>query len=424
MTPSEMMSLAQRLYPITRSLTGEGVRETLSILSEIIPLQIHEVPTGTKVFDWTIPKEWNLSDAWIKDPAGKKIVDLADLNLHVAGYSTPVHLKLTLADLLPHLHSVPELPNAVPYRTAYYEEDWGFCISHEQREGLVDGTYEVSIDSELFDGSLTYGEFFHPGLTDQEVLLSCHICHPSLADDNVSGMVVAAAVGRRLAQMTDNRLGVRILFTPGTLGAITWLSSNHDRLASIEAGLTLVCLGDDQPFRYKRTVFGDRSIDRAAALALEDDDSNVCVDFHPFGYDERQYNSPGFRLPIGSLMRSRHGEFPEYHTSLDNLDFIDGGQLKSAADMTVRIVSILQRNRAYLNLKPYGEPQLGRRGLYKSVGRATVPGGLSYAMLWVLNLSDGDHDLIDIASRSQIDFDHVVSAASLLQEHHLLEELE
>ncbi len=418
-----MMELAKRLYPISRSLTGAGVRETLAVLSEFIPLEIHEVQTGTEVLDWTIPREWNISDAWIKDPTGAKIVDLADLNLHVVGYSTPVHLELALADLLPHLHTVPEIPNAVPYRTTYYDENWGFCITHERLETLIDGVYEVYIDSSLTNGSLTYGEFFHPGDSDEEVLLSSHVCHPSLADDNVSGMVVAAAVGQRVSQMSDNRLGVRILFAPGTIGAITWLSRNRDRVDKIKGGMTLVCLGDDQPFTYKRTVFGDRSIDRAAALVLGKDTANDLIDFHPYGYDERQYNSPGFRLPIGSLMRSQHGQFREYHTSLDNLDFIDGAQLAASVDAVEHIVTTMDQNRLYRNLAPYGEPQLGRRGLYQAVGRAAAPQSLSYAMLWILNLSDGDHDLIDIALRSGIGFDRQVEAASALEQNGLLVEV-
>jgi len=417
------MELAERLYPISRSLTGAGVRETLAIISEYIPLEIHEVPPGTQVLDWRIPKEWNISEAWIRDPSGKTIVDFSDLNLHVVGYSSPVHVKLTLAELLTHLHSVPEEPQAVPYRTAFYKEDWGFCISHEQLTTLRDGEYEVYIDSTLADGFLTYGEFFHPGSEEKEVLLSSHVCHPSLANDNVSGMVVAAMLGQRIALTANNRMGVRILFAPGTLGAITWLSRNGGHVDRVEAGMTLVCLGDDEPLVYKRTVFGDRLTDRAAALVLDQVPSNGTTDFFPFGYDERQHNSPGFRMPIGSIMRSRHGLFPEYHTSMDDLDFINSESLAASVDTIERIVSTIDRNRRYRNLAPYGEPQLGRRGLYESVGRSAVPEEMSYAILWVLNMSDGDHDLIDISARSGIDFGTIVTAATTLRSNDLLEEL-
>jgi len=423
MNAAEMMELASRLYPISRSLTGQGVRQTLDILSEWLPLEIHEVPTGTEVLDWTIPKEWHISDAWVKDPTGGKIIDFANLNLHVVGYSKPVHLKLSLSDLTAHLHTLPDVPTAVPYRTTYYNEDWGFCLTHEQFENLADGEYEVYIDSELVDGSLTYGEFFHPGDSEDEVFLSSHLCHPSMADDNVSGMVVAAEVGRRLSRASANRMGVRILFAPGTLGTIAWLARNHDRVNNIRGGLTLVCLGDNQPLTYKKTVFGNRSIDRAAELVLGIETQNQLVDFSPYGYDERQHNSPGFRTPVGSLMRSRHGQFREYHTSLDNLEFISGTQLAASADTVERIVTVMDRNHSYRNVEPYGEPQLGRRGLYKSDARGATPEEMSYAMLWVLSLSDGDHDLIDVSLRSGIDFDRIAAAADALQQHHLLEDL-
>jgi len=253
--------------------------------------------------------------------------------------------------------------------------------------------------------------------------LSSHVCHPSLANDNVSGMVAAAMLGQRLALETNNRMGVRMLFAPATLGAITWLARNRERADLVKAGLTLTCLGDDAPLLYKRTVFGDGLTDRAAALVLDRIPSNGSIDFFPFGYDERQYNSPGFRMPIGSIMRSRHGQFPEYHTSLDNLGFINGESLLASTDAVERIVRTIDRNRTYRNLAPYGEPQLGRRGLYESVGRSAVPEDFSYAILWVLNLSDGGHDLIDISARSGIDLDTIAEAASALEDHDLLEEL-
>ena len=422
MNSQQLMELAARLYPVSRSLTGDGVRQTLEILSEWLPLQFHEVPTDTAVLDWTIPQEWSVSEAWIKDPEGNTIVDIANLNLHVVGYSVPVHQKISLTELLAHLHTLPDMPTAVPFRTSYYAKEWGFCLPHQQLANLVDGEYEVLIDSKLFDGSLTYGEFFLPGHTDDEILLSSHVCHPSLANDNVSGMVVAAEVGQRLMHSGSRRTGIRILLAPGTLGTIAWLDRNRNRLDRIRGGFSLVNLGDDQPLTYKRTVFADRTIDRVVEVVLSGDTSDRIIDFSPYGYDERQHNSPGFRLPIGSLMRARHGEFREYHSSLDDLDFINGDQLKDSADVIERIVAVFDRNHVYRAAEPYGEPQLGRRGLYESDASGPTPKELSYAMLWVLNLSDGDHDLVDIALRSGIDFDLVVDAADQLRDNHLLKD--
>lgn len=424
MIGSEMMRLIERLYPLPRSMTGDGVRKTLEILSEWIPLDITEVPTGTAILDWTVPKEWNIDDAWIKAPDGTKVVDFAESNLHVVNHSAPVHDFLPLSDLQRYLHSLPENPDAVPYRTGYFDDSWGFCLADSVRSRLTEGEYEVYIDATLSEGSLTYGEFFVPGRTDREIVLSAHTCHPSLVNDNLTGIVVAAAMGRHVVGTDPGRYGVRIIFAPATIGSIAWLARNTDAVERIHAGLTLVCLGDEAPLTYKRTVFGDAQIDRVASQVLSSAPvPGKTIDFYPFGYDERQYNSPGFRIPFGSLMRSRHGTFPEYHTSQDNPEFVSAAQLAEALDAVERIVSQLQTDRLFKNLSPRGEPQLGRRGLYTSVQNAPQPAELHYAILWLLNLSDEHHGMEEISNLSGIDAEVLIDAAELLIQHELLEEL-
>lgn len=417
-----MIALIEELYPIPRSMTGDGVRRTLDVLSSWLPLTVSEVASGTRVLDWTIPKEWNVAEAWIKGPDGSIVVDWSELNLHLVAYSAAVHTTLSLEDLQHHLHSLPEQPDAVPYRTAYFDDSWGFCLSDRQRQGLPDGAYEVFIDATLADGSLTYGEFFRPGITDEEIVLSAHICHPSLVNDNLTGVAVAAALGRSLRDTKPRRFGVRIIFAPATIGSIAWLARNPDAPDRVHAGMTLVCLGDGAPLTYKTTVGGGARIDRVASHIIGSDRfAGSTIGFYPFGYDERQYNTPGFRLPFGSLMRSRHGTFPEYHTSLDNPDFISAEQLVEALDAVTAIVNQLQTDRRFRNLAPRGEPQLGVRGLYTSVQNAHLPHELQYAFLWLLSLSDGDHGLTEIAAASSLGLDLLEEAAGILVAHDLLE---
>jgi aminopeptidase-like protein len=410
----EMQALVRELFPICRSITGDGVRQTLSILSRFVPLSVVEVPTGTPVLDWTVPREWNIRDAWIADAAGRRIVDFKACNLHVVSYSVPVRARLSLEDLRPHLHSLPDRPDWIPYRTSYYREDWGFCLSHRQLEGLAEGEYEVCIDSSLQPGHLTYGELVVPGESRDEILLSTHTCHPSLCDDNLSAIAVSVFLARELTARPRPRHTIRFLYAPGTIGALTWLERNREGAARVRHGLTLVCLGDHHPFTYKRTLAGDREIDRAVELVLRQAGAqHQVIDFFPYGYDERQYNSPGFRLPVGSLMRGRHGQFPEYHTSADDLDFVHPERLVEALDVCERVLDVLEGNGTYRNLSPWGEPQLGRRGLYRATGGSDVP-GLELALLWVLALSDGQHSLVDVAVRSGLDFPTVRKAADLL----------
>ena len=417
---AEMHALIVRLYPICRSITGDGLRQTLGILGEIAPLQMVEIPSGTQVLDWTVPLEWNAREAWVADSRGVRVIDFRRSSLHLVSYSVPVRARMTLEKLRPHLHALPDRPDWIPYRTSYYEEAWGFCLPQRQLDALPDGEYEVCIDSTLAPGHLTYGELLLPGESKDEVLLSAHVCHPSLANDNLSGAVVSAFLARQLAGVR-RRLSLRFLFAPGTIGAIAWLARNREGLWRIRHGLTLNCLGDSSPFTYKRTVSGAAEIDRATAHVLAQSGyAHQLIDFFPYGYDERQYNAPGFRLPVGSLMRGRHGQFPEYHTSGDDLSFVSADRLAESFRVLASVLELLDGNLRYRNLAPYGEPQLGRRGLYRALGGSAIP-DLQMAMLWALNLSDGTQSLLDIAQRSRLDFAVVRAAAELLARHGLLE---
>jgi aminopeptidase-like protein len=414
--------LVTALYPICRSLTGDGQRRTLEILRRSIDLTVHEVPSGTRIFDWTIPREWNIRDAYIKDRGGKKIVDFSQSNLHVVSYSVPVRRRMPFDELKKHLFTLPEQPDWIPYRTSYYQENWGFCLSHRQFLAMKEGEYEVVIDSTLEDGSLTYGEFYLPGERDEEILISCHICHPSLANDNLSGIAVATFLARGLTKIA-RRYSYRFLFTPGQIGSIAWLWKNENLLARIRAGLILAGLGDGGPFTYKKSRRGDAEIDRAAGKILRDSgERHEIIDFVPYGYDERQFCSPGFNLPVGCLMRTPHGGYPEYHTSADNLTFIRPERLGESLRCGWAILGLLERNRTFINLQPKCEPQLGKRGLYGAIGGQRDGKSRELAMLWVLNQSDGRHSLLDIAERSGLSFDAVFDAASALEQHGLLRE--
>ncbi|HET6333599.1 MAG TPA: DUF4910 domain-containing protein [Polyangiales bacterium] len=418
----ELYTLVNELYPICRSITGDGVRQTLGILSRYIPLTVHEVPTGTPVLDWTVPKEWNIRDAWIADASGKRVVDFRALNLHVLNYSIPVRKKLSLTELRPHLFTLPNQPELVPYRTSYWNETWGFCLSQRQLDAMPEGDYEVCIDSTLEPGSLTYGEFVVPGATDEEILISAHTCHPSLCDDNLTGLAISAWLARAFASSSGpaRRYTLRFLYAPGTVGAITWLAQNRDGVSRIRHGLTLTCLGDSHPFTFKKTVFGTAEIDRAVACVLKHSGlPHQTIDFFPYGYDERQYNSPGFRLPVGSLMRGRHGMFPEYHTSADNPSLVSPERMAESLCVLRDVIELLHGNTTYLNLAPWGEPQLGKRGLYQALGGTNIA-DLQLALLWVLNLSDGSHTLLDIAERASMSFRSIRAAADMLQQHELL----
>lgn len=413
---SDLHELVTRLYPLCRSITGDGVRQTLAIIDESISLQVHEVPTGTPVFDWIVPREWNIDDAYIKDSSGDRVVDFRASTLHVMSYSVPVAATMTLDELRAHLYSLPEQPDLIPYRTSYYAENWGFCLSDNVLRGLVEGEYEVRIDSSLTDGHLTYGEHVVPGQIEDEVLVSCHVCHPALANDNLAGIAVAVSLAQRLAA-TKPWYTYRFLFIPGTIGSITWLALNQHRVRRIAHGLVLACAGDRGDLTYKHSRQGDAEVDRVVRHVLRRSGrAHKFMDFSPYGYDERQFCSPGFNLPVGSLTRTPHARYPEYHTSADNLDFVSPEAMADTLETCWEVFHVLERNRRYVNRNPHCEPQLGKRGLYGSIGGRSDTQERQMAMLWVLNLSDGQHTLLDIAERSGMPFDLVAEMAGLLRD--------
>ena len=415
-----LYALIAELYPICRSITGDGVRETLRRLRRFVPLTVHEVPSGTQAFDWTIPLEWNIRDAYVKNSRGERIIDFAKSNLHVLSYSIPIHKRMSFEELRSHLFTLPDRPDWIPYRTSYYKENWGFCLSHKRLLELPEDEYEVCIETSLKDGHLTYGELLLPGQVTDEILVSCHVCHPSLANDNLSGVAVACFLARYLSKL-PRRFSYRFLFIPGTIGAITWLYKNESIVSRIKHGLVLAGIGDAGALSYKKSRRGDAEIDRAAAHVLRHIDPNAAVfDFSPYGYDERQYCSIGFDLAVGRLSRTPHGTFPEYHTSADNMSFVRPNSLSEAYFACQSIFSLLERNKTYVNTNPKCEPQLGKRGLYRVIGGIADAGAMELAILWLLSMSDGKHSLLDIAEDAQLSFDSIHQAAVVLRQYGLL----
>lgn len=416
----DMFGLLADLYPICRSITGHGLRETLRRIQTHIPLIAHEVPTGTPVFDWVIPKEWNIRDAFIANSQGERVVDFRQNNLHVWSYSVPVSATMSLAELKPHLATLPQYPDWIPYRTSYYKEAWGFCLSQRTLDSLAEGPYEVCIDSSLEPGALTYGEYEICGKSRETVLLSAHCCHPSLCNDNLCGIVTAVWLAKLLAPLSL-RYSYRFVFAPGTIGAITWLARNESSAGSVRHGFVIAGGGDGGQFFYKRTRRETAEVDLAVEHVLKHWGAPYeVVPFVPYGYDERQYCSPGFNLPVGALSRTPHGRFPEYHTSADNLGFVKAEHLAETLRLYLTIISVLEGNVRYRNLNPKCEVQLGKRGLYRSTGGHTDQPLSEAALLWVLNLSDGDHSLLDIAIRSGIAFDAIYQATCALERQGLV----
>jgi aminopeptidase-like protein len=412
--------LMRRLFPLCRSLTGDGVRATFDVLEEQIPITRTEIPSGTKVFDWIAPDEWNIRDAYIAASDGTRVVDFRSSSLHVVSYSEPVRTTLPLEELRSRLHTLPDQPDVVPYRTSYYERTWGFCLSHQQLLDLPPDDYEVVIDSTLEPGHVSYAEATIEGEGEGEVLVSTYVCHPSLANDNLSGIAVATMLARELVDR-QLRHTYRFLFAPGTIGPLAWLHQNRAELDRIEHGLTLSCIGDAGDFTYKRSRRGDAEVDRAMETVLRDSGAAYRVlPWEPWGGDERQFCSPGFDLPVGCLMRTPHGEFAGYHTSADGLERIRRDSLAEAVDVCLELVDVLETNRRFTNQSPYGEPQLGRRGLYRSAGGAVATPDDERALLWVLNQGDGHSSLLDVARASGLGYSVVRRAAERLEQVGLL----
>ena len=419
----EMHALATRLFPLPRSLAGSAFRDSLAMIEEVTgPMERHRFATGESVLDWTVPPEWELREAWIKGPDGRKVVDMADTNLHVVSYSVPVSQRMSLDSLQEHLFSLPEQPDAIPYRTTYYKRDWGFCLSESQRRALEPGEYEVHIDSELPDGHVEIGEVVIPGSSDREVLLSTYLCHPSMANNELSGPMVVAQLARLLAQREQPHYTYRCLFAPETIGAICYLSRFGDRLRErLAAGYVVTCIGDPGPFTYKFSRQGDSLADRAALHVLtQSDEPHRLMDFYPARSDERQYCSPGYDLPVGSLLRSTYDTFSEYHTSNDDLELVTADALGHSLRVYHRVIEALEAARTYEATMPYGEPQMSKRGLYPTTGAIRSLEGERRDMMFLLNWCDGQGDLLAAGERVGRPIWELAPVARTLVEHDLL----
>ena len=414
---AELHSLMRELFPIPRSLTGDGVRSTLAVIGRDLPLDIVELPTGTRVFDWTLPREWNVRAAWVEGPDGRRIIDVADSPLHLLGYSVPVDTVVDRDELLEHIYTDPRDPDVVPYRTSYWSERWGFCTTQRQADSLPEGSYHVVVDATLDDGHVTYGEVPLEGEHDDVFLLSTTICHPALANDNLSGIVLLAGLARILAEQRL-RHSFRLLWSPGTIGPLCWLHTNPEAIPHVKHGFAVSCVGDPGPLTYKRSRQGTTKIDAAAEAVLAEYAGAHVRDWSPYGGDERQFCSPGFDLPFGAFSRTPADAFPQYHSSADDLELVRPEALGGSLHAALAVIDLVERNGTYVNTSPFGEPQLGRRGLYRSIG-----GGSSEeaAILWVLSLSDGAASLLDIATRASMPFDVVRGAADALLDAGLLE---
>lgn len=394
----EMYELAKRLFPICRSITGNGVRETLAILREYIPdLEICEVPSGTPVFDWTVPKEWNITDAYIENSAGKRIVDFKDCNLHVVGYSVPVDCHVSREELLEHVYVEDAQPDAIPYVTSYYKERWGFCMTRRLRDSLPEDTYHCVIRSTLEAGSLTYAEAVIPGETQDEILLSTYVCHPSMANNELSGPVVQTYLYQWLKELAHRRYTYRLLFIPETIGSITYISQHMEHMKQyIKAGFLLSCVGDERAYSYIPTRKGGTLADRTALKVLQDEHPNfVKHTFLDRGSDERQYNAPGVDIPVCGICRSKYGMYPEYHTSLDNMDLISAGGLAGAYALIKAILTLLEYNYCY-RTECFCEPQLGKRGLQSTISQKGTYGDV-LTLRDLIAYADGETDLIEIS---------------------------
>ncbi len=415
-----MHELISDLFPICRSITGDGVRESLAIIGSEIPLKITEIPSGTNVLDWEVPDEWNISEAYIKDSNGRKIIDFQDCNLHVVNYSVPVRAKMPLSQLKKHIFTLPDQPDVIPYRTTYYDRTWGFCMRHADLLNMNDDEYEVVIESSLENGSMTIAECIKIGTTDKEIVISSHICHPSMANDNLSGIAVAVELAKAVLKRKTNYT-YRFLFMPGTIGSIAWLSLNEKKTEKIKGGFILSGVGDGGNVHYKKSRKGDSLIDNAFLQVLSKKENARILDFSPYGYDERQFCSPGFNLPVGCFTRSVFSTYPEYHTSADNTSFVTPDSLEDSFKICLAVIDHLEKAPTYINLNPKGEPQLGKRGLYKAMNDQSLDNKqMQLALLWILNLSDGNNSLFTISEKSKLEYRLLVKAADLLEQHNLL----
>lgn len=409
------------LYPICRSITGPGTRQTLVYLQNLIPgLSVKSVPSGTQVFDWVVPDEWHVRDAYILGPDGQKVVDFNQHNLHLVGYSVPVNQTLTLDELQKHLYSLPEQPDAIPYVTSYYSPRWGFCLTQHQRDKLIPGDYQVVIDSEIKPGVLNYAELVLPGQSDQEIFISTYVCHPSMGNNELSGPTVTAAICQWLMAKEHRKYTYRIVFIPETIGSITYLSRNINHLKDkVVAGFNLTCIGDDKAYSYLPSRSGDTLSDRIVKHVMR----HIDQDFKQYtwlqrGSDERQYCAPGVDLPVATIMRSKYGTYPEYHTSLDDLNFISPSGLAGGANAVMQAIDVLEHNIAPKVLV-FGEPQLGKRGLYPNM---SVKGSASTVrnMMNMISYCDGKHSLLDIAEKIDAPFSELAGYVIKLKDAELI----
>ncbi|MBI3773333.1 MAG: DUF4910 domain-containing protein [Gammaproteobacteria bacterium] len=417
----------RRLFPITRSLTGNGNRETLEILSEIIPIAQYEVLSGTPVYDWVVPDEWNIRDAWIATADGQRVVDFKQNNLHVVSYSEPVNLSMTWDQLKQHIHVHPELPGAIPYRTSYYRRDWGFCVTHAQYAELerIDGPLQVIIDSDLSPGALTYGECLIPGRSKQEILISCYLCHPSMANDSLSGVLLTAFLVRRIAEMKERKFSYRVVFVPETLGAIAYCAANEAAIKQIDIGLVVTTVGGPGKFGYKQSWQLGHAINRMIEQVFKEAGQEfIAYPFDIHGSDERQYSSQGFRVNCATICKDRYYEYPEYHSSLDNLEFVNARQIVATYDLYLRLIAKIENRKIYRSRIPYGEVMLSRHDLYPAQGGAQRPelGGRSELdlILWLLFRCDGRNSLDDIACELGVNSEVLFPLVERLKERGVL----
>jgi aminopeptidase-like protein len=442
---NELYELMEELFPICRSITGDGVRDTLKILKKKIKLKIIEIPTGTKVFDWKIPLEWNIHDAYVKDSKGNRIIDFKKSNIHILNYSIAINKKISKEELKKHLHTLPEKPNSIPYVTSYYKKQWGFCTTHNHLKSIKDNFYDVKIDSTLKKGSLTYGEFLIKGKISDEILISTYVCHPSLCNDNLSGIVISAKIAEILSK-TKTYFSYRFIFIPETIGAIAWISKNENSLSKVKNCLVITCAGDDGKFTYKKTKFGNATIDEIVTDVFKKSTKNIKIKkFFPYGSDERQFSSPGINIPTGVFMRTQYYEFEQYHTADDNLQFVKNSALNESLSMVLEIISEFELRKqikekvnkkrvsksedVFMNINPKCEPQLGKRKIYRETAKRRLVGKMKsqdlseMAIFWILNFSDGNHSLNDICKKSGLSINLLKKTSKILIEKKLLKKL-